>query len=35
MKSGTTCLRELLNAHRDIYMCEPDEPSYPGRDGLG
>jgi sulfotransferase family protein len=28
MKSGTTYLRKLLNAHPDIYMCEPDEPSY-------
>ena len=28
MKSGTSYLRKLLNAHPDIYMCEPDEPSY-------
>jgi len=28
MKSGTTYLRKLLNAHPDIFMCEPDEPSY-------
>src|SRR5271170_4673027 len=28
MKSGTTYLRKLLNAHPKIFMCEPDEPSY-------
>ncbi len=28
MKSGTSYLRKLLNAHPDIFMCEPDEPSY-------
>lgn len=28
MKSGTTYLRKLLNAHPDIFMCDPDEPSY-------
>lgn len=28
MKSGTSYLRKLLSAHPDIYMCEPDEPSY-------
>jgi hypothetical protein len=28
MKSGTTYLRKLLNAHPAIFMCEPDEPSY-------
>ena len=28
MKSGTTYLRKLLKAHPDIFMCEPDEPSY-------
>jgi Sulfotransferase family len=28
MKAGTSYLRKLLNAHPDIYMCEPDEPSY-------
>jgi hypothetical protein len=28
MKSGTSYLRKLLNAHPDVYMCEPDEPSY-------
>jgi len=28
MKSGTTYLRKLLNAHPDIFMCEPNEPSY-------
>jgi hypothetical protein len=28
MKSGTTYLRKLLNAHAAIFMCEPDEPSY-------
>jgi hypothetical protein len=28
MKSGTSYLRKLLNAHPDIYMCEPDEPCY-------
>jgi len=28
MKSGTTYLRKLLNAHPDVFMCEPDEPSY-------
>jgi Sulfotransferase family len=28
MKSGTTYLRKLLNAHPDIFMCEPEEPSY-------
>jgi hypothetical protein len=28
MKSGTSFLRKLLNAHPDIFMCEPDEPSY-------
>ncbi len=28
MKAGTTYLRKLLNAHPDIFMCEPDEPSY-------
>ena len=27
-ESGTSYLRKLLNAHPDIYMCEPDEPSY-------
>lgn len=28
MKSGTNYLRKLLNAHPDIFMCEPGEPSY-------
>ena len=28
MKSGTTYLRKLLSAHPDIFMCEPDEPSF-------
>jgi hypothetical protein len=28
MKSGTTYLRKLLRSHPDIFMCEPDEPSY-------
>jgi hypothetical protein len=28
MKSGTSYLRKLLNSHPDIFMCEPDEPSY-------
>ncbi len=28
MKSGTTYLRKLLNAHPAIFMSEPDEPSY-------
>jgi hypothetical protein len=28
MKSGTSYLHKLLNAHPDIYMCEPHEPSY-------
>jgi hypothetical protein len=28
MKAGTTYLRKLLCAHPDIFMCEPDEPSY-------
>ena len=28
MKAGTHYLRKLLNAHPDIFMCEPDEPSY-------
>jgi hypothetical protein len=28
MKSGTTYLRRLLASHPDIFMCEPDEPSY-------
>jgi hypothetical protein len=28
MKSGTTYLRKLLNAHPAIFMCDPDEPSY-------
>jgi hypothetical protein len=28
MKSGTNYLRKLLNAHPDIFMCEPEEPSY-------
>ena len=28
MKSGTTYLRKLLQSHPDIFMCEPDEPSY-------
>ncbi len=28
MKAGTTYLRKLLNAHPDIFMCVPDEPSY-------
>jgi Sulfotransferase family len=28
MKAGTHYLRKLLNAHPDIFMCEPNEPSY-------
>lgn len=28
MKSGTTSLHNYLNAHPDVYMCEPKEPSY-------
>lgn len=28
MKSGTTYLRKLLNTHPDIFMSDPDEPSY-------
>ena len=28
MKSGTSYLRKLLMAHPDIFMCEPDEPSW-------
>jgi hypothetical protein len=28
MKSGTTYLRKLLRSHPDIFMCDPDEPSY-------
>ena len=28
MKSGTNYLHKLLNAHPDIYMCEPHEPCY-------
>lgn len=28
MKAGTTYLRKLLKSHPDIFMCEPDEPSY-------
>lgn len=28
MKAGTHYVRKLLKAHPDIFMCEPDEPSY-------
>jgi len=28
MKAGTHYLRKLLKAHTNIFMCEPDEPSY-------
>lgn len=28
MKSGTTYLRKLLSAHPDVFMSDPDEPSY-------
>ncbi len=28
MKSGTTYLHKLLEAHPSIFMCQPDEPSY-------
>ena len=28
MKSGTSYLRKLLRAHPDIFMCDPEEPSY-------
>jgi hypothetical protein len=28
MKAGTHYLRKLLQSHPDIFMCEPDEPSY-------
>jgi hypothetical protein len=28
MKAGTHYLRKLLKAHPDIFMCEPEEPSY-------
>jgi hypothetical protein len=28
MKAGTSYLRRLLNSHPEIFMCDPDEPSY-------
>jgi hypothetical protein len=28
MKSGTTYLNKLLDAHPDLFMCAPEEPSY-------
>jgi hypothetical protein len=28
MKAGTRYLRKLLKGHPDIFMCEPEEPSY-------
>lgn len=34
MKAGTHHLRKLLTTHPDIFMCEPDEPSYSSNRGI-